>query len=131
MSITMKAYAKVNWSLDITRLRPDGYHELNMLMQRIDLADELMFEPARWLSLSVDGKMVPSGGRNLVVRAANALNEFMGERRGARIRLKKHIPVRAGLGGGSADCAAALWALLPPRRSIPRWASGADLSPCW
>ena len=54
---------------------------------------------------------IPSGGRNLVVRAANALNEYMGTRRGARIRLKKRIPVRAGLGGGSADCAAALLGL--------------------
>ena len=111
MAILMMAHAKINWALEVTGVRPDGYHALDMLMQRIDLADELFMEPARWISLTVDGKSIPSGGRNLVVRAANALNEYMGTRRGARIRLKKRIPVRAGLGGGSADCAAALLGL--------------------
>ena len=111
MAIIIRAHAKINWSLDITALRDDGYHELNMLMQRITLADELLFESARWLTLNVDGKIVPTGGRNLVIRAANALNDYMGERKGAKIRLKKQIPVRAGLGGGSADCAATLLAL--------------------
>lgn len=111
MAILMLAHAKINWALEVTGVRPDGYHALDMLMQRIDLADELFMEPARWISLTVDGKSIPSGGRNLVVRAANALNEYMGTRRGARIRLKKRIPVRAGLGGGSADCAAALLGL--------------------
>ena len=101
MAILMMAHAKINWALEVTGVRPDGYHALDMLMQRIDLADELFMEPARWISLTVDGKSIPSGGRNLVVRAANALNEYMGTRRGARIRLKKRIPVRAGLGGGS------------------------------
>ena len=111
MAILMMAHAKINWALEVTGVRPDGYHALDMLMQRIDLADELVMEPARGISLTVDGKSIPSGGRNLVVRAANALNEYMGTRRGARIRLKKRIPVRAGLGGGSADCAAALLGL--------------------
>lgn len=88
MAILMLAHAKINWALEVTGVRPDGYHALDMLMQRIDLADELFMEPARWISLTVDGKSIPSGGRNLVVRAANALNEYMGTRRGARIRLK-------------------------------------------
>ena len=109
--LTVKAYAKINWSLDILGTRPNGYHELDMLMQRIELADEMSFENARWTRLTIDGQTLPVGNRNLVIRAANALNEYMGTRKGAKIRLKKHIPVRAGLGGGSADCAAALVAL--------------------
>ena len=56
MAILMMAHAKINWALEVTGVRPDGYHALDMLMQRIDLADELFMEPARWISLTVDGK---------------------------------------------------------------------------
>ena len=108
---TIQAHAKINWSLDILGTRSNGYHELDMLMQRIALSDELAFENARWMRLTIDGHILPVGNRNLVIRAANALNEYMGTRKGAKIRLKKRIPVRAGLGGGSADCAATLIAL--------------------
>ena len=111
MRLTLHAYAKINWSLSICGERSDGYHDLDMLMQRIELSDELSFENARWITLSVNGQRLPCGDRNLVVRAANALNEALGLRRGARITLKKYIPSRAGLGGGSADCAATLLAL--------------------
>lgn len=111
MRITVKAHAKINWSLNILALRDDGYHELDMLMQSLELCDELSFENARWLTLNVDNRRLPNGERNLIIRAANALNEYMGTRHGARIQLKKRIPARAGLGGGSADCAAALLAL--------------------
>ena len=111
MKLTVKAHAKINWSLSICGDRPDGYHDLDMLMQSIELSDELTFETSRWLTLDVNGQRLPSGDRNLVIRAANALNDAMGKRMGARITLKKHIPARAGLGGGSADCAATLLAL--------------------
>lgn len=120
MRITAKACAKINWSLDIIATRADGYHDMDMLMQPISLCDELIFENARWLSLTINGKQLPVGGKNLVIKAAHALNEYMGKRRGARIWLTKRIPVRAGLGGGSADCAATLvslnklWALNLP-----------------
>lgn len=111
MRISVRAHAKINWSLSILGLLPDGYHELDMLMQSLELSDGLIFEPARWLSLSINGQKLPVGGRNLIIKAANALNEAVGERHGARIQLKKHIPVRAGLGGGSADCALTLLTL--------------------
>ena len=111
MRITARAQAKINWSLDVCAGRNDGYHELDMLMQRIDLSDVLTFERARWLSLTVNGRPLPVGGRNLVLQAAQALNQYMGKRLGARITLQKNIPIRAGLGGGSADCAATLIAL--------------------
>lgn len=111
MRITIKAHAKINWSLNILATRDDGYHQLDMLMQSLELCDVLSFENARWLTLDVDGQSLPVGGRNLIIKAAQALNDYMGQRRGARIQLKKHIPVCAGLGGGSADCAATLLAL--------------------
>ncbi len=111
MKLTVKAPAKINWSLSICGDRPDGYHDLDMLMQSIELSDELTFETSRWLTLDVNGQRLPSGDRNLVIRAANALNDTLGTRFGARIQLKKRIPSRAGLGGGSADCAATLLTL--------------------
>lgn len=111
MKLTVHAHAKINWSLAICGERPDGYHDLDMLMQRIELSDELRFESARWLTLEVNGRLVSPDSNNLVLHAANALNDALGRRMGARISLKKNIPSRAGLGGGSADCAATLLAL--------------------
>lgn len=110
-----RAHAKINWSLNITGRRENGYHELDMLMQSIDLCDTMTFSPADSLSLTVDG--APAGEDNLVLRAARALNRFTGQQRGAAMTLEKRIPSRAGLGGGSADCALtlktlnALWSL--------------------
>lgn len=106
---TFHAHAKINWSLNITGRRADGYHLLDMLMQRVALYDTLTVEPDVSLSLRVDG--AKAGEENLVLRAAAALNRRAGTRRGARMALSKRIPARAGLGGGSADCAAALRAL--------------------
>ena len=111
MRITVQAQAKINWALDILSRREDGYHEMDMLMQKIAMSDEIRFETARWTTLTVNGHLIANAGKNLIVRAANLLNEYMGEKRGVRITLSKRIPVRAGLGGGSADCAAALMAL--------------------
>ena len=107
--IICHAHAKINWALNIAGRRADGYHLLDMLMQTIDLADELAIEPADALSLTVDG--TPAGEDNLVLRAANALNRCVGANHGARLALTKRVPARAGLGGGSADCAAALTVL--------------------
>lgn len=108
---TVHARAKINWALNITGRRADGYHLLDMLMQSIDLCDEIAFEPAGALSLSVDGMAPAEPEQNLVVRAANALNACAGTNFGARIELTKRVPEGGGLGGGSADCAAALRAL--------------------
>ena len=108
--IELEAHAKINWALWVTARRPDGYHELDMLMQRIALCDRLKVEGAEETVLYVDGQ--PSTDHdNLVLRAARALREETGARRGVRMFLEKRIPARAGLGGGSADCAAALIAL--------------------
>ena len=107
MRIECQAHAKINWALFVRGLREDGYHELQMLTQTIELCDELTFEASDALTLVQAGLPVP-GDDNLILRAARALRDLTGERRGARVTLRKKIPVRAGLGGGSADCAAAL-----------------------
>ena len=130
------AHAKINWALNITGRRDDGYHLLDMLMQSIALRDELRVEPADALSLTVNGE--PAGEDNLVLRAARALNRHAGRSLGARMALEKRVPARAGLGGGSADCAAAfialnaLWGLGLSRETMLRLGErlGADVPFC-
>lgn len=107
----VSAYAKVNWALHVTGRRPNGYHELDMLMQTVSLCDTLELEPSEDLSLRCDRPDVPCGESNLILRAARALQQAAGCEKGARMRLTKRIPSQAGLGGGSSDCAAALRAL--------------------
>jgi 4-diphosphocytidyl-2-C-methyl-D-erythritol kinase len=111
MTLRLEALAKVNRSLLVLGVRPDGYHELDTLFQTIDLSDDLVLEEDDRLTLSVAGKALPTDGRNLVLRAARALADRFGTARGARMVLTKRIPVGAGLGGGSADAASALLGL--------------------
>ena len=109
--ITARAYAKINWALDILATRENGYHELDMLMQSVSLHDTLIFSAADDVYLMTDGQPDPYGEKNLIVRAARLLQKETGSTRGALIKLTKRTPAMAGLGGGSADCAAALLAL--------------------
>jgi 4-diphosphocytidyl-2-C-methyl-D-erythritol kinase len=119
MRLQARAYAKINWILDVGALRADGYHELSTLFQTIDLYDELDIEPADHLSLEIIGAAgaLPADETNLVMRAARALQHILIDKSqtpralGAHIKLNKKIPMAAGLGGGSADAAAALIAL--------------------
>ena len=111
MNIAVRAHAKINWALNITGIRPDGYHTLDMLMQSIELGDDMSFEDDDKLTLTVNGQPDPNAESNLVIRAARALMRYAGVQRGAAISLEKHVPSRAGLGGGSADCALTLRAL--------------------
>ena len=104
----LRAPAKINWTLNVTGVRPDGYHELDMLMQTVELHDRLELEEDERLTLSCDREDAPCDERNLVMRAARALQAACGCKRGARMRLAKRIPSQAGLGGGSSDCASAL-----------------------
>ena len=95
--------------------RPDGYHELRTLFAAVGVWDDLRFEggPAGTVGLTVEpAGAVPDGPDNLIVRAARALCEKTGRERGARIALRKRIPVAGGLGGGSANAAAALVGLV-------------------
>jgi 4-diphosphocytidyl-2-C-methyl-D-erythritol kinase len=108
MRLSGLAPAKVNRELRVGGLRPDGFHEIRSRIVSIDLADGLTAEPADELAFSCDDPAVPSGDDNLVVRAARLLAKRAGIRAGARIRLEKRVPMGGGLGGGSADAAAAL-----------------------
>lgn len=107
----LHAPAKLNLYLRVLGKRPDGYHELETLFERIDLADELTFEPAATLSLTCSEPSLSCGEDNLVLQAARLLQQETNTAAGARIHLKKRIPVSAGLGGGSSDAAAALLGL--------------------
>ena len=111
MRLNIQARAKINWTLDVVGTLPNGYHDLDMLMQSVTLCDRMTIEDADDLTLGVraqGGSFVPSDANNLVLRAANALAQAAGVTRGARIMLRKYIPVAAGMGGGSSDAAAAL-----------------------
>ena len=108
----LKAFAKINWSLNTLGVREDGYHLMDMVMQMIELHDDITIEPADTLTLQVDGRVrVPDTSDNLVLRAAQALQNYAGIEAGAAIQLHKRIPVCAGLGGGSADAACILHGL--------------------
>ncbi len=109
-SLTLKAPAKVNYRLDVLRRRPDGYHDLRMIMQRIDLCDEITITlsdvPGVRVTCGRGG--VPDGPENIAWRAANALLALSGREAGIDIAITKNIPVAAGLGGGSSDAATVL-----------------------
>lgn len=105
----IKARAKINWTLDILGQREDGYHLMDMLMQPISLADTITLAPAPELVLTTGGyPRVPANQKNLAYRAADALQQATGCKKGAAIHVEKRIPVGAGMGGGSADAAAVL-----------------------
>jgi 4-diphosphocytidyl-2-C-methyl-D-erythritol kinase len=106
------SFAKVNLHLQVVGRRPDGYHELRTVFQTVDLADELDIElgPAG-VRLEVAGARLPAGPANLAYRAAEGYLERWGGGRGASLRLRKRIPVGAGLGGGSSNAAAVLLGL--------------------
>jgi len=110
MKLKIQARAKINWTLDVVGVLPNGYHDLDMLMQSVSLCDQMTMEDAETLSLSVrmGGTYVPADESNLVLRAARALQQHSGCTKGASITLRKYIPVAAGMGGGSSDAAAAL-----------------------
>ncbi len=104
------APAKINWFLSVMNKREDGYHNIRSLMQCVDLFDTLVFEEADELEVISDipGLRV---GQNLVYRAAALLKSRAGVRNGARIILRKEIPLASGMGGGSSDAACTLLGL--------------------
>ena len=105
--ITAEAHAKVNLTLEVLGPREDGYHEMASIVQTIDLHDTLTLAPADDITLECDRPELASPD-NLTLRAAHVLKETTGYSQGARIALRKKIPVAAGLGGGSSDAAATL-----------------------
>lgn len=107
---TQRAYAKINIGLDVLRRRADGYHEVKMIMQTVDIYDELVLERRKQpgIELRMDNSDLPSGGDNLICRAADLLFREKKITEGVNISLTKRIPIAAGMAGGSADAAAAL-----------------------
>jgi 4-diphosphocytidyl-2-C-methyl-D-erythritol kinase len=109
--LTETAPAKINLTLRVLGRRADGYHELESLVAFADLADTLTLEPGGTLALDVAGPFAAASGNvshNLVLKAVSALRERVGGVKAGRFKLVKNIPVAAGVGGGSADAAAAL-----------------------
>ena len=105
------APAKVNLSLRIRGKREDGYHEVETIMAKLDLADELDFHNSRTTTLLCETPGVPTDESNLALRAVREFEKSYGRKVKQRITLTKRVPMAAGLGGGSADAAATLLAL--------------------
>ena len=111
MSLSMNAYAKINLAFDIAGRRDDGYHELSSVMQSISLHDEVTVEGFSDNKICVycDEPSLPRDEKNTVYKAASLFFAYAGvENEGVSLSIKKHIPFQSGLGGGSADAAAAL-----------------------
>ena len=106
----LRAFAKINLGLDILRKREDGYHEVRMIMQTIQMYDVLEMKKVKkpGISLSVNYPYIPSDERNLVYKAAKLLMDEFQVKEGVDICLEKFIPVAAGMAGGSSDAAAAM-----------------------
>lgn len=120
-TLTETAPVKINLTLRVLGRRADGYHELESLVVFADLADRLTLEPGETLALDVTGPFATASGGvsdNLVLKAVTALHARLGAVKAGRFTLEKNIPVAAGVGGGSADAAAAL-RLLGALNNIP------------
>ena len=112
-ALTVFAPAKINLALKILRKRADGYHELQTILQKISLYDEieLQLSPRQGISVTTDDPAIPGDQSNLAYRAAQAFFQKTRIAAGAAIHLRKKIPAGAGLGGGSSDAAAVLTGL--------------------
>ncbi|MFD1706529.1 4-(cytidine 5'-diphospho)-2-C-methyl-D-erythritol kinase [Siminovitchia sediminis] len=110
MKLLVKAPAKINLSLDVLGKRDDGYHEVEMVMTTIDLADRLELTETKESRISIlsRNRFVPADDRNLAYQAAKLLKERFQVNQGVEISINKSIPVAAGLAGGSSDAAATL-----------------------
>lgn len=108
--ITRKAYAKINIGLDVLRRREDGYHELKMIMQTVDICDDLVFERTAQSGIAIqsDNDELPVDGGNLIYKAAELLMREKKINEGVKITLTKRIPIAAGMAGGSSDAAATM-----------------------
>ncbi len=134
------APAKVNLTLHVTGQRGNGYHELDSLVAFADAGDQLTASSSNEMSLTVSGPFaqgVPTDSNNLILKAAHTLRRMRGVIQGAEISLEKHLPHAAGLGGGSADAAAALtlladlWNVDPlPPTAAEVLGLGADVPVC-
>lgn len=109
-SLTLAAPAKINYLLDVIGKRPDGYHDLRMIMQRVNLCDEitLSLTDAPGITVTCNSDNAPDGPDNIAWKAARVMLDRAGSTGGVTIHISKNIPVAAGLGGGSSDAATVL-----------------------
>lgn len=107
--VEYKARAKVNLSLDVLRKREDGYHDLRMIMQTLELHDLVCIEKTEGLiKIECESAYIPEGEGNIAYKAAKLIMDEYGIKSGVKISINKNIPVAAGLAGGSTDAAAVL-----------------------
>ena len=106
--VVVLAPAKLNLSLDVAGLLPNGYHDLDMVMQTIDLYERITLRRSADLTLRLPGSFVPPNDKNTAYKAAVAFFNYTGLLAGVDITIQKHVPVRAGMAGGSADAAGVL-----------------------
>lgn len=111
--IAVKALAKINLGLDVVRKREDGYHEVKMVMQTIHLFDRLEMKKtqADEITMTTNLAFLPTNENNLVYKAAKLLKDEFAIKDGINVKLHKHIPVAAGMAGGSTDAAAVLYGM--------------------
>lgn len=111
--ISVKALAKINLGLDVVRRREDGYHEVRMVMQTIHLFDrlEITKNTSGEITIETNLPFLPTNENNLVYKAAKLLKDEFHIRDGVDVKLHKHIPVAAGMAGGSTDGAAVLYGM--------------------
>lgn len=139
MRLTETAHAKLNLALHVRRRRGDGYHELETLFAFVEDGDVLTAEPSGGIRLTIGGPFAEGlspGEDNLVVRAVRALAAASGIETGLALTLEKNLPIASGIGGGSADAAAALrlaariWGLAPEASMDVAASIGADVPAC-
>ena len=117
-SVTVLAPAKLNLSLDVVGTLPNGYHDLDMVMQTIDLYEKITLRRSNDLSLTLPGSFVPVNDKNTAVKAALAFFDYTGLLAGVDMTIYKRVPVRAGMAGGSADAAGVLDEDIPVRKGL-------------
>ncbi len=112
-AVIKKAYAKINLHLDVTGIMPNGFHSVNNVMQSVSLCDTVTLLPndSGECTVSCNLQSVPTGDKNIAVRALKAFCEHTNKAVSADIHIEKHIPMAAGLAGGSSDAAATLLAV--------------------
>ncbi len=111
-AFTLKSPAKINLYLKVLKKRPDGFHDIETVFERIDLCDEIRLKPIKdEIRILCDNPKVPIDSRNLAYKAAHLLKEKYALRSGVEITINKVIPVAAGLGGASSNCATCLCGL--------------------
>ena len=111
--IKRRAYGKINLGLDVLRKRPDGYHDVKMIMQMVSVYDELIFRkiPDKEIRIATNKEELPFNEDNLIYKAAKLMLERLNSEEGISVVLKKNIPIAAGMAGGSTDAAATLLGL--------------------